>query len=117
MLPGKSRPLGRAVVKEESRRSLPQRRKRRHFAGSDEVQLEVGNVTSEPHASIPSGSVIRTDPPAGQDVPVGTEVDLVLSSGPTPSPTPSPTPVPTPTPTPTPVPTLPPPPATPTPTP
>jgi len=81
-----------------------------------EVGLAVGNITNEPHASIPSGSVISTNPPAGQDVDAGTEVALVISTGPTPSPTPTPTPVPTPTPTP--VPTLPPPPPpTPTPTP
>jgi eukaryotic-like serine/threonine-protein kinase len=70
-----------------------------------DVGLAVGAITSEPDASIPQGSVIRTDPPAGQEVPAGTEVDLVLSTGPTPSPTPTPTPVPTPTPTPIPTPT------------
>ncbi|HEX5038776.1 MAG TPA: Stk1 family PASTA domain-containing Ser/Thr kinase [Candidatus Limnocylindria bacterium] len=80
-----------------------------------EVGLAAGNITREPNQEIASGSVIRTNPPAGQDVPAGSEVDLVISTGPTPSPTPSPTPVPTPTPTP--VPTLPPPPPTPTPTP
>jgi serine/threonine-protein kinase len=73
-------------------------------------QLALGTVSQEPDASVPEGSVIRSDPPEGNDVAVGSHVNLVISTGPTPSPTPSPTP----TPTPTPVPTLPP---TPTPTP
>ena len=81
--------------------------------------LTVGEIDFEPHADIPTGSVITSDPPAGNTVEAGSQVHLVLSSGPTPTPTPSPTPVPTPapTPTPTPEPTLPPPPPTPTPTP
>jgi eukaryotic-like serine/threonine-protein kinase len=68
------------------------------------VGLEVGNVSGEPNAA-PDGRVIRSQPPAGTDVERGSQVDLVLSSGPTPSPTPQPTPSPTPTPTPTPSPT------------
>ena len=85
-----------------------------------ESDLRVGEVDFEPDQDVPDGSVIRSDPPSGNTVPAGSQVNLVISSGPTPSPTPSPTPVPTPEPTPvptpepTPEPTLPPPP-TPTP--
>jgi serine/threonine-protein kinase len=70
--------------------------------------LSVGAVDREPDPSIPEGSVIRSDPSEGVDVAPDSQVDLVISTGPTPSPTPSPTPVPTPdpTPVPTPVPTL-----------
>ena len=76
----------------------------------ERVELGVGNIDREPNATIPAGSVISTNPTEGTDVAVGTQVDLVVSTGPTPSPTPSPTPVPTPVPTlvPTPIPTLPP---------
>jgi len=83
-----------------------------------ESDLRVGEVDFEPDPDIPDGSVIRSDPPAANSVPSGSQVNLVVSSGPTPSPTPSPTPTPTPapTPTPTPEPTLPPPPPTATPT-
>ncbi|MGH9274864.1 MAG: PASTA domain-containing protein, partial [Acidimicrobiales bacterium] len=84
-----------------------------------EFDLRTGDIRREPHAAIPDGSVITSDPPPGNEVETGSQVDLIVSTGPTPSPTPSPTPVPTPTPppppTPTPEPTLPP--ATPTPTP
>jgi serine/threonine-protein kinase len=76
--------------------------------------LSVGAIDREPDPSIPDGSVIRSDPAEGVDRPRGSQVDLVISTGPTPSPTPSPTPTPEPTPVPTPVPTLPP---TPTPEP
>ena len=72
--------------------------------------LRLGSVTEEPSAQ-PAGRVIRSDPSEGTSVARDSQVDLVLSSGPTPSPTPSPTPVPTPVPTPTPEP------PTPTPTP
>jgi serine/threonine protein kinase len=75
------------------------------------VGLTLGSVTSEP-SDQPTGEVIRSDPAAGVPVPKQSQVNIVLSSGPTPSPTPSPTPVPTPTPTPTPT-----PPPTPAPTP
>ena len=71
------------------------------------VGLEVGNVTHRPDAA-PEGRVISSDPGEGIDVPSGSQVDLVLSSGPTPEPaTPTPQPAtPTPVPpTPTPVPT------------
>jgi serine/threonine-protein kinase len=78
--------------------------------------LSVGAIDREPDPSIPDGSVIRSEPSEGVDVSPGDQVDLTISTGPTPSPTPSPTPVPTPepTPVPTPIPTLPP---TPIPTP
>jgi hypothetical protein len=76
----------------------------------DREGLSVGTIVREPDATIPDGSVIRSDPPEGNDVPTDSQVDLVVSTGPTPSPTPSPTPTPVP-PTPTPVPTLPPTPA------
>jgi eukaryotic-like serine/threonine-protein kinase len=82
-----------------------------------EFELSLGAISNEPHPTIPAGSVISSNPPAGQDVPVGTQVALVVSTGPTPSPTPvptppptpEPTPPPTPAPTPSPSPTLPPP--------
>ncbi len=72
--------------------------------------LRVGDVTRESSPDVPDGSVIRSNPAAGVELERDEQVDLVISSGPTPSPTPSPTPVPTPTPTPvpTPTPTLPP---------
>ena len=76
--------------------------------------LIVGNIDNEPDPNVPAGSVIRSNPAEGVDVEPDSQVDLVISTGPTPSPTPSPTPAPTPTPVPTPVPTLPP---TPSPTP
>ncbi|MGI8657460.1 MAG: Stk1 family PASTA domain-containing Ser/Thr kinase [Candidatus Limnocylindria bacterium] len=82
-----------------------------------DFDLRVGEIDVEPDQSIPDGSVIRSDPPAGNSVPAGSQVNLVFSSGPTPSPTPSPSPTPEPTPVPTPEPTLPPPPPTPTPEP
>jgi hypothetical protein len=51
--------------------------------------------------------VICTYPSAGVQVGKGSQVDLVLSQGPTPTPSPSPTPVPTPSPTPVPPPPTP----------
>jgi eukaryotic-like serine/threonine-protein kinase len=66
--------------------------------------LSVGSIDREPDVSIPEGSVIRSSPAEGVDVETGSQVDLVISTGPTPSPTPSPTPTPTPVPTPTPTP-------------
>jgi len=65
--------------------------------------LGLGAVTQEP-SDRPEGTVIRSTPAAGTTVAAGSQVDIVLSSGPTPSPTPSPTPAPTPTPTPAPTP-------------
>jgi serine/threonine-protein kinase len=69
------------------------------------VSLEIGAVTREPSDEQPEGRVIRSDPAQGVSVPAGSQVDIVLSSGPPPTPTPSPTPPPTPTPSPTPTPT------------
>jgi serine/threonine-protein kinase len=63
--------------------------------------LRLGSVTEEPSAQ-PAGRVIRSDPGAGTPVLRDSQVNLILSSGPTPSPTPEPTPPPTPEPTPTP---------------
>ena len=73
------------------------------------AKLQLGAVSSEP-SERPAGEVISTNPSAGVKVGVGSQVDLVISLGPTPSPSPSPTPVPTPVPTPipTPIPTPPP---------
>jgi hypothetical protein len=71
------------------------------------VGLEEGNVSHE-SSSAPEGRVIATDPSEGVDWPVGGQVNLVLSSGPTPkpaTPTPRPTATPTPVPTPSPAPT------------
>jgi len=65
--------------------------------------LGLGAVTQEPSGQ-QEGTVIRSTPAAGTTVAAGSQVDIVLSSGPTPSPTPSPTPAPTPTPTPAPTP-------------
>jgi serine/threonine-protein kinase len=62
--------------------------------------LVLGGVSSAP-SDHPAGEVISTFPTAGTSVGKGSQVDLTLSSGPTPSPSPSPTPVPTPTPAPT----------------
>jgi serine/threonine-protein kinase len=74
----------------------------------DRFDLSVGAIQREPDPSIPEGSVIRSEPNEGVDVEAGSQVDLVISTGPTPSPTPTPTPTPTPIPpepTPTPAPT------------
>jgi serine/threonine-protein kinase len=69
-----------------------------------EFDLRTGEIRREPHANIPNGSVITSDPPPGTEEPAGSQIDLIVSTGPTPSPTPSPTPVPTPSPAPTPTP-------------
>jgi eukaryotic-like serine/threonine-protein kinase len=71
----------------------------------EEEGLRLGAVERQSDPSIPDGSVISSDPASGVDVEPGRQVNLLVSSGPTPSPTPSPTPVPTPTPTPVPTPT------------
>jgi serine/threonine-protein kinase len=68
-----------------------------------EVGLRLGRVTQEA-SSEPAGTVLRSNPAEGVSVERGTQVDIVLSSGPTPSPSPSPTPEPTPSPTPEPTP-------------
>jgi serine/threonine-protein kinase len=78
------------------------------IATLERVGLALGAISTEPDPTVPEGAVIRSDPAEGVDRPRGSQVDLVISSGPTPSPSPTPTPVPTPSPTPTPVPTLPP---------
>ena len=75
--------------------------------------LELGRVDEE-FSDQAAGTVIRSFPNEGTTVGDGSQVDLVLSLGPSPTPSPSPTPIPTPTPEPTPVPT---PVPTPTPTP
>jgi len=73
----------------------------------DRAGLQLGSRTFEPDQTIPEGAVIRSEPAEGVDVPADSQVDLVISEGPTPSPSPTPTPTPTPVPTPepTPVPT------------
>jgi serine/threonine-protein kinase len=71
----------------------------------DRAGLVLGRVDNAP-SDQPAGDVISTNPSSGVPVGVGSQVDIVLSLGPTPSPSPSPTPVPTPSPTPEP--TLPP---------
>ncbi len=73
----------------------------------ERVGLFVGRIDEEPDPTIREGSVIRTSPAAGVDVREGSQVHLVISTGPTPSPTPSPSASPAPTPPPT----LPPPPS------
>ncbi|HEY7738604.1 MAG TPA: PASTA domain-containing protein, partial [Candidatus Limnocylindria bacterium] len=65
--------------------------------------LRLGNVDDE-FSDRPEGTVIRTNPASGTDVPLDSQVDIVLSRGPEPTPTPVPTPPPTPTPAPTPTP-------------
>lgn len=54
--------------------------------------LRVAGTTAIPDATVPAGVVVAVDPPAGQAVAVGTEVRLVVSSGP---PDAAPTPMPT----------------------
>lgn len=69
--------------------------------------LRLGSVEEE-FSDRPAGTVIRSSPATGTEVPLDSQVDLVLSRGPEPTPTPAPTPPPTPTPpppTPTPEPT------------
>jgi serine/threonine-protein kinase len=46
------------------------------------VGLKVGRVVSEPSGQIASGSVIDTSPSAGQPVPVGSTITVIVSSGP-----------------------------------
>ncbi|MCW4466653.1 protein kinase [Glutamicibacter sp. MNS18] len=52
--------------------------------------LAVGSVTEQPDSRV-AGTVLQQDP-SGGEVPQGTRVDLVISSGPTTSPTPTTTP-------------------------
>jgi hypothetical protein len=68
-------------------------------------------ILEEPSYDVPEGHVIRTEPPEGSQVSRGSEITLIVSTGPlpptpTPTPTASPTASPTPTPTQTPTPTL-----------
>ncbi|HVM25532.1 MAG TPA: Stk1 family PASTA domain-containing Ser/Thr kinase [Candidatus Limnocylindrales bacterium] len=53
--------------------------------------LRVGEITREPDQEIAAGSVIRSQPGPDVDVPPNSQVDLVISEGPTPEPTPVPT--------------------------
>jgi serine/threonine-protein kinase len=59
-------------------------------AALDDAGLELGSVTPETSETVPAGSVIRQDPPAGETVDKGSAVNIVVSSGP-PTPSPSPT--------------------------
>jgi beta-lactam-binding protein with PASTA domain len=52
--------------------------------------FNVGEVTYDTSDTVPEGSVISQDPPAGNKVEKGATVDLVISRGPSPSPSPSP---------------------------
>ena len=81
-----------------------------------ELGLEVLTV-QEFSSTVPAGVVAEQDPDPGTEVPVGSEVTLVVSRGPEETEEPSPTPDPTPTPTPTPDPTTEPPPLAPLPDP
>ncbi|MCU0505674.1 MAG: Stk1 family PASTA domain-containing Ser/Thr kinase [Chloroflexi bacterium] len=67
--------------------------------------LEPGERTEEPDDIVAEGSVVSQSPRAGVEVPKGTPIDYVVSSGPEPTPTPSPSPSPSPSPTPEPTPT------------
>ena len=53
--------------------------------------LQLGLVSQEP-SDQPQGTVIRSTPAAGTTVRAGSQVDIVLSAGPTPTPTPVPVP-------------------------
>ncbi|HEX6568311.1 MAG TPA: PASTA domain-containing protein, partial [Acidimicrobiales bacterium] len=44
--------------------------------------LAVGSVTQEASGDVPAGSVIRSDPAQGAQVPKGQSVNLIVSSGP-----------------------------------
>ena len=50
-------------------------------AALNDLGLTLGNVTTEDHPSVPAESVIRTVPAADANVPEGSEVSLVVSSG------------------------------------
>lgn len=49
------------------------------------AELVVGDITEQSDANVPQGSIIGQDPAAGTNVPAGTPVDLVVSSGPPPA--------------------------------
>ena len=53
-------------------------------AAIGDVGLTVGNITFEPHPTIPKDHVISQDPEAGQEANEGDPVDLVVSTGPPP---------------------------------
>ena len=59
------------------------------------AKLRIGAVTTEASSAVPTGLVIRQDPPAGAKVARDAAVAVVVSSG-APSPSPSPTPTPSP---------------------
>jgi serine/threonine-protein kinase len=56
-----------------------------------DLGLQPGERSDRFHDSVAAGAVIRTDPEAGTEVPVGTVIDYVVSAGPEPTPTPEPT--------------------------
>jgi beta-lactam-binding protein with PASTA domain len=43
--------------------------------------LVVGEVVQQPHERVAAGNAVKTDPAAGAEVPVGSSLDLVVSSG------------------------------------
>jgi serine/threonine-protein kinase len=47
----------------------------------NDVNLRVGDVSQEASDTVDEGLVIRSSPPAGEEVPEDTEVDLVISTG------------------------------------
>lgn len=51
------------------------------------ASIRDGGVRTEPHDTVPSGRVIRTDPPANQSVAANTPVVLIVSGGPQSTPT------------------------------
>jgi eukaryotic-like serine/threonine-protein kinase len=65
-----------AVVPDVSGRTLDEARSALRTAG-----FQVVSATTAPDATVAAGRVIRTDPPAGQDVNVQAEVKIVVSSG------------------------------------
>ena len=65
-----------ALVPDVSGRTLDEARSALRTAG-----FQVVSATTAPDATVAAGRVIRTDPPAGQDVNVQAEVKIVVSSG------------------------------------
>ena len=45
------------------------------------ASLSIGTVTTENSSTVPAGSVIDQAPASGSEVTLGSEVDLVVSSG------------------------------------
>lgn len=64
------------------------------IARLNDAGLLVGARERRTNASVPAGSVIRAEPPAGTVVARGSKVSLYLSTGPAPTPTPVPVKVP-----------------------